>query len=141
MLDFVRFYGRVLRRWPGVFMDAAGKVGALALLVALVILWIASDKSLASKVVSFQGFASIWAIIPSALILGFGLAKANYDEAKLFRQPRGATNQVTPPTDPTPVIAGAGSTVYALPGSNVVQLQEPPGTESPEAGTGPASGQ
>lgn len=135
MRDLLGFYFRVLRRVPGVFMGVAGVVGSLALILAAVVLVVFSDKKLAMSVLSFQGFSPYWAIIPIGLLLTYGLANANYEEAKRL----GATNRIADPTAPTQVIAKRGSHVTVIT-TNVIRPPDPPGSGSPRAGTEPEGG-
>lgn len=84
------FYLRVLRAVPGVIWDAAGKIGTLGLIVATAVL--AFNRQLASHIVGWNGFPPVWAIVPSCLLIVYGLATAIYAEARLF----GATNTAQP---------------------------------------------
>jgi hypothetical protein len=113
------FYFRVLRRVPCLIYDAATTAGALALLVATGAL--AFNKTLASDIAGWHGFSPAWAIAPCGLIVVCGLAKANYEEARLYARP---TNRTSEPGGLAPIIAQPGSTIYVLP--NVVRLPEPP---------------
>jgi hypothetical protein len=135
---FWRFYGRVLLRVPGVFLNTAAVVGALILLAAAAALLLAG-KALANDILGLHGFSPTWAIVPCGLLLLYGLANANYQEAKLLERP---TNRTAQPAMPTQVIAQPGSTVYVLPGSNVVRLPEgPEPLQSQGTQTEPESGQ
>ena len=86
----LRFYLRVLLRVPGVFYNAAAAVGALVFLVAAVVLGF--NKTLASDIASWHGFSPIWAVAPCSLVVAYGLAKANYEEARRFAPPTNRTN-------------------------------------------------
>jgi hypothetical protein len=135
---FWRFYGRVLLRVPAVFLNAAAVVGALVLLAAAAALFFVG-KSLANDILGLHGFSPTVAIVPCGLIAAYGLAKANYEEAQRLARP---TNRTAEPVTPTSVIAQAGTTVFVLPGSNVVQLPEPPGPQRPPGTeTGPGDAQ
>jgi hypothetical protein len=76
----LRFYLRILKRLPRVIYDAASIAGTLAVLVAAGVL--AFNRPLARQVLGWSGFSPIWAVAPCGLIVVYGLAKTNYEEAR-----------------------------------------------------------
>jgi len=124
----LRFYFRVLRRFPGVLYGAAGVVSTLTLLLATAVL--AFNRTLAGHIVGWNGFSPVWAIVPIALVLVYGVAKANYEEARLLE----ATNRTLP--TPAPITINNYGTVNLV-GPNSAQLPASPRQETqtpPEAG-------
>lgn len=127
-LGFWRFYGRVLLRVPSVFVNAAALVGALILLAAAIALFL-KGKALANDVLGLHGFSPAWAIVPCGLILVYGLAKANYEEAQLIPTPTNRTNPAPSPVTIQNVNIYLGGPNSARPPA-VPPESQPPGTRT-----------
>ena len=132
------FNVRVVWRFPGALLNAAGVVSSVVLIAAGVILLALSNKKLANDVLSFQGIPRTWGIVVCSLIVAYGLARANYQEALGL----GATNRMDP-TRASVVIQHVDQ--LHLDGSNLAltpeALQALQALRPPETGTEPGPGQ
>lgn len=72
------YYGRVLRRLPHVFRESWELVGlVLDVIVAAALLF---NQQLAQAIAKQRGFSAWWFVAPVAILVVYGLAKANWEE-------------------------------------------------------------